>query len=634
MIARHIPMRSARRSSFSELVAYIINAKDKELRLGAVRVTNCHQDNALDAMHEVLAIQLQNKRACSDKTYHLLISFDAGDRPSAQTLREIEDELCKALGFNEHQRVSSVHTDTDNLHIHVAINKIHPQTRTIHNPYCDYNALGNVCQRLEQAHGLMQTNHETRARGRSGAATDMEHAAGVESLLGWIRRECLEELRQAKGWAALHEVLSRNGLAFREQGNGLIVSDLDGRTVKASSIARDLSKAHLVKRFGPFESSGHDAQRQRQAVRFYQPRPIQAAGGDRASEELYRHYQADQARRSGARNRIRAVLHQDKTGRMNAARNLARTKRGLIRELDCDRFSKRILYRQVGAALREDMQSIREQHQVARKLELAPLKPLSWFDWLAQRAAINDGEALATLRRQRHRAVRRANSLLGTAQQGGGGEKLQELKIDGITRQGTIIYRIDSAGSSAIRDSGQRLDISEGISQAGLEIALSMAARRFGQHITIEGDKAFRERVLQTAKALRLDLVFADRTQRQAPSAAQDAQNEHVAARPVDTPNPGEEAARRYIAERESKRRNIAGIPRHVLGEMRPHEEIRYAGWRRMDGEFLLLAMTGAGEIAVMPVDASVVARLSGMRLGEPVRLEGSQSGQSRGLRP
>ena len=82
----------------------------------------------------------------------------------------------------------------------------------------------------------------------------MEHAAGVESLLGWIRRECLNELRQAQGWAALHQALGRNGLVMREQGNGLIVSDQEGRTVKASSIARDLSKAQLVKRFGPFES--------------------------------------------------------------------------------------------------------------------------------------------------------------------------------------------------------------------------------------------------------------------------------------------------------------------------------------------------------------------------------------------
>ena len=307
MIAKHIPIRAVRRSSFRELVAYITHTKDKAVRVGAVRVTNCHQDEALDAVHEVLAVQLRNRRACSDKTYHLLISFDAADNPAPEALEKIEAQFCEALGFGEHQRVSAVHTDTDNLHIHVAINKIHPVNLTIHNPYCDYQTLGKICQRLEQAHGLVHTNHETIARGARSAATDMEHAAGVESLLGWIRRECLIELRQAQGWAALHQALGRNGLVMREQGNGLIVSDQEGRTVKASSIARDLSKAQLVKRFGPFEPDG---ERQLQASRSYQPRPLlplaRERGTDERTDELWRRYQADQAERRQARNQIRA----------------------------------------------------------------------------------------------------------------------------------------------------------------------------------------------------------------------------------------------------------------------------------------------------------------------------------------
>jgi Relaxase/Mobilisation nuclease domain len=43
-----------------------------------------------------------------------------------------EERFCKALGFAEHQRISVVHHDTDNVHIYVAINKIHPTTFTIH----------------------------------------------------------------------------------------------------------------------------------------------------------------------------------------------------------------------------------------------------------------------------------------------------------------------------------------------------------------------------------------------------------------------------------------------------------------------------------------------------------------------
>jgi hypothetical protein len=40
--------------------------------------------------------------------------------------------------------VSVVHHDTDNVHIHVAINKIHPRTLTLHDPIRDYITL-KIC---------------------------------------------------------------------------------------------------------------------------------------------------------------------------------------------------------------------------------------------------------------------------------------------------------------------------------------------------------------------------------------------------------------------------------------------------------------------------------------------------------
>ncbi len=78
----------------------------------------------------------------------------------------------------------------------------------------------------------------------------MEHHAGVESLLGWIKRECLEQLQAASSWADLHRVLQDHGLELKERGNGLVIANQDGLMVKASSVARELSKGKLVDRFG------------------------------------------------------------------------------------------------------------------------------------------------------------------------------------------------------------------------------------------------------------------------------------------------------------------------------------------------------------------------------------------------
>jgi hypothetical protein len=162
-----------------------------------------------------------------------------------------------------------------------------------------------------------------------------------------------------------------------------------------------------------------------------------------------------------------------------------------------------------------------------------------------------------------------------------------------------------------------------------------MAVKRFGQSIRIEGDAAFRQRVLSTARALQLDIRFDGVMQaelKEGQGRAQEASKAEVrcqapeaygASGNVPTAgSAGEEAARRYIAERETKRQKIPDIPRHVLGEIKPSLNMRYAGWRRVDGQFLLLAQMSADEIAVIPVEAEVIARVSGCKRGEAITLD------------
>lgn len=195
MIAKHVPMRSLGKSDFAGLANYITDAQSKDHRLGHVQATNCEAGSIQDAITEVLATQHTNTRAKGDKTYHLIVSFRAGEQPSADTLRAIEERICVGLGYGEHQRISAVHNDTDNLHIHIAINKIHPTRHTMHEPYYPHRALAELCTALERDYGLERDNHEPRKRGAEGRAADMERHAGVESLVGWIKRECLTRSR-------------------------------------------------------------------------------------------------------------------------------------------------------------------------------------------------------------------------------------------------------------------------------------------------------------------------------------------------------------------------------------------------------------------------------------------------------
>jgi hypothetical protein len=156
MIAKRIPRQGD--SSFRRLAQYLARGEPGEQVVG-LQITNCASDTPEEAVAEILHLQNLNTRAKGDKTYHLVISFPPGERPTAEQLQAIEADLVAAIGLAEHQRMSAVHTDTEHLHVHVAINKIHPETLRYVEPYFDKLRLMEACTRLELQHGLERTPH-------------------------------------------------------------------------------------------------------------------------------------------------------------------------------------------------------------------------------------------------------------------------------------------------------------------------------------------------------------------------------------------------------------------------------------------------------------------------------------------
>ena len=76
--------------------------------------------------------------------------------------------MCERIGLGGHQRLSATHLDTGHLHLHVAINKIHPESFRCVEPYYDKSAaLMQACVELEaknmvdpEAHGEVLTMRE------------------------------------------------------------------------------------------------------------------------------------------------------------------------------------------------------------------------------------------------------------------------------------------------------------------------------------------------------------------------------------------------------------------------------------------------------------------------------------------
>jgi hypothetical protein len=503
MIAKHVPMKSLRKSDFAGLVKYLIDEQQKRERVTGVSVTNCHADRSDAAILEVLNTQAQNRRAESDKTYHLIVSFRAGEQPDTATLQAIERRICEGLGYGEHQRVSTVHHDTDNLHLHIAINKIHPTRYTIHDPYRDHKTLGELCEKLEGEYGLQRDNHQAEKRGAENRADDMERHAGIESLLGWIRRECLEPIQGAQSWGELHQVLRENGLEIRERGNGLVIADAAGTMVKASSVARDLSRAQLEARLGRFEPSPERLASQADPpTRQYEPRPIRT----RADTVELSRYRAEQQGHGAARTVEWTKARDRKSRLIEAAKRSGRLKRAAIRLMGGPALSRKTLYALTSRTLKDEIDQIHQQYRKERQAIHEKYRRQAWADWLRRQASEGDSEALAALRaREAALGGLQGNTVTGNGgQQSGQGVEAQQ---DGVTKKGTLIYRV---GASAIRDDGDKLQVSRGATQDGLAAALRMAMARYGNRITVKGSAEFKESIAHAAATANLPITFDD----------------------------------------------------------------------------------------------------------------------------
>jgi hypothetical protein len=613
MIAKRIEFRNVNLSSFSKLVTYITNAQGKNERVGDITLSNCQSETPGWAAIEAEAVQAKNKRTRMDKTYHLLVSFREGDHPSAEVLKDIETRICDKLGYKEHQRVSAVHYDTDHMHIHIAINKIHPTRFTAHEPYFDKKNLGVLCDVLEKEYGLAVDNHIARNTPGEAKAQDMEKAAGIESLIGWIKRGCLPELLAAQSWQELHTILAQNGLTLSERGNGLVVSNGNGIAAKASSISRNFSKNALEKRLGVFEPC---VVQEVKIERCYEVKPV-ASKVD--TKKLWEFYQQERLQHKQRHTVLKDRAKQRKMRRVESAKKMATTKRAAI-TLTKGRMARNILYRSISNSFLEEMRIIHKDFKEDTSRVYEKGKHLVWYDWLKAKAWEGNTEALEVLRNRYDRGQLRVNSIAS-----GIHETIDRInyragaKIEAVTKRGTIHYQI---AQTVLRDDGKVFRLAETVSQEAIEASLKIAMQRFGSTLAINGTETFRRQAVEVAARTNMKLSFT--------SPELEAQRKTLAATSTHTTDT--DAAALYIQERtETRSKGIDILPhrRYADSDAGTHS---FAGIRQVEGKTLMLLQTPS-EMLVLSIDDTTAYRIRHLSIGDTVEINTQGIVRSRGRR-
>lgn len=199
---------------------------------------------------------------------HWIFSWKEGEQPSVAQVEEMVDIFLKGMGLEEHQVVFGLHNNTENYHLHIAVNRVHPDTLKVIQPHkgFDIEAAHRIVAIAENTQGWEAENHgryvvlengDVAKRQRSKEikpkqpALDFEHARGEKSAQRIAQERGYAIFTTAKTWDELHKGLDAAGLRFERKGSGaiLFVGDI---AIKASSVDRKFSMSNLIKRFGEY----------------------------------------------------------------------------------------------------------------------------------------------------------------------------------------------------------------------------------------------------------------------------------------------------------------------------------------------------------------------------------------------
>ncbi|MDE1475895.1 TraI/MobA(P) family conjugative relaxase [Xenorhabdus bovienii] len=570
-------------NSWARTVDYILDTKEKTMqgeRVGSYRVTNCGTDDPAAATVLIEATQAANTRSKTDKTYHLVFSFPTGEHPPLDVLHAIEDELCVSIGYADHHRVSAVHTDTDHLHVHVAINKVHPTGFQNIEPYYDKKRLMEACERLEIKYGLQRTSHglqkdkdhdqtdqirltaEPRPEQRDSrfrqylresydlslaappktetfnglrrqghghradvgderkikaSTVDIEVQSGLETLTGYVTREVAPLLRKAMSWKEIHSKAAEHGLEVNRRGAGLVIGD-PGLSLwtKASTCGRDLSFKALTDRLGAFEPSRQDKER---PAKSYTPTPRQDNPASAALFARYRHERQENimARRDGL-----AQIKRDNE-RFKAQLQQWRNTQRMVLKVSARGATRKVMQNIIKRQADASRAAYRKVMDGRRHMLFVQTSMPAWADWLIVQAERGEPDALAVLRSREKRERRWHGDLLTAAL----ADKAKTVVMKSLNPQarkdGTMVYRIVDGG--IVIDRTTHVQAQKTTTGAAL-VMLELAAQKFEGHaLIVEGTAGFRQVVAQLAGLHDLDIRFADPAMEQARQTAVDMKN-------------------------------------------------------------------------------------------------------------
>lgn len=283
MIAKIPPRRRDGGSSFRALGDYVLGRTGHSA--GAVLHVGMQNVNSVGtAAQEMEALAIENTRS-KNPAMHFILSWREMEVPTVQQVDEAVQIALHELDLQGCQALWALQSDTENLHVHVMVNRIDPETYRAIQPAGNWTkkALERAARKIELAQGwqIEQTGRydvvnghvvekEQKAPELTQRARDIEAHTGGQSWERVAKQNVGVLLKNAASWSELHQGLGELGFSLERKGSGaVLVWRGDGdkvNAVKLSTVDRGSSLKKLEARLGEFQERTEDMKKQEVSV--------------------------------------------------------------------------------------------------------------------------------------------------------------------------------------------------------------------------------------------------------------------------------------------------------------------------------------------------------------------------------
>lgn len=151
MLAKVAPLSN----DFHALARYLVRGKSGDpdpRRVAWIKTQNLPtEDPALAATY--MAATAQTSRRTKNAAYHLMIAWEERESPSPELMQTVARRSLELAGLDEHQALIMGHGDKPHRHLHILLNRVHPQTGRAWKTAHDFAQWDRIMKHLAADHG-------------------------------------------------------------------------------------------------------------------------------------------------------------------------------------------------------------------------------------------------------------------------------------------------------------------------------------------------------------------------------------------------------------------------------------------------------------------------------------------------